>query len=263
MGKKNINILMLAIVHKGIAIPIFWILLNKRGNSDTTERIALIKRFIRIFGQDKIESLVADREFIGKTWFEWLNQNKIPFSIRIKKNLKVLNKQGKSVQIKMLFHDLKQGQLVNYSRKIKLSGVGCYVSALGLATDELLLIASNDRDEKVFDRYATRWEIETLFSCLKGRGFDLEDTHLTKMKKVKKLLAVHAIAFCWENKVGEWQHERLKPITIKKHGRKEKSIFKLGLDTLIHAFKKAFLQQECSEINWLVKILSNKNQNIM
>ena len=111
---------MLAIVHKGIAIPIFWILLNKRGNSDTTERIALIKRFIRIFGQDKIESLVADREFIGKTWFEWLNQNKIPFSIRIKKNLKVLNKQGKSVQIKMLFHDLKQGQLVNYSRKIKL-----------------------------------------------------------------------------------------------------------------------------------------------
>ena len=65
MGKKNINILMLAIVHKGIAIPIFWILLNKRGNSDTTERIALIKRFIRIFGQDKIESLVADREFIG------------------------------------------------------------------------------------------------------------------------------------------------------------------------------------------------------
>ena len=70
---------MLAIVHKGIAIPIFWILLNKRGNSDTTERIALIKRFIRIFGQDKIESLVADREFIGKTWFEWLNQNKITF----------------------------------------------------------------------------------------------------------------------------------------------------------------------------------------
>ncbi|EYC84308.1 putative transposase 1, partial [Acinetobacter baumannii 44362_8] len=31
-GKRNINILMLAIVYRGIAIPILWTLLNKRGN---------------------------------------------------------------------------------------------------------------------------------------------------------------------------------------------------------------------------------------
>ena len=48
-GKRNINILMLAIVYRGIAIPIVWTLLNKRGNSDTKERIALIQRFISIF----------------------------------------------------------------------------------------------------------------------------------------------------------------------------------------------------------------------
>ena len=47
-GKRNINILMLAIVYRGIAIPILWTLLNKRGNSDTKERIALIQRFIAI-----------------------------------------------------------------------------------------------------------------------------------------------------------------------------------------------------------------------
>ena len=40
--------LMLAIVYRGIAIPILWTLLNKRGNSDTKERIALIQRFIAI-----------------------------------------------------------------------------------------------------------------------------------------------------------------------------------------------------------------------
>ncbi|MEX7495381.1 IS30 family transposase (plasmid) [Acinetobacter baumannii] len=43
-GKLNINILMLAIVYRGIAIPILWTLLNKRGNSDTKERIALIQK---------------------------------------------------------------------------------------------------------------------------------------------------------------------------------------------------------------------------
>ncbi len=38
-GKRDINILMLSIVYKGIAIPLFWTLLAKRGNSDTKELI--------------------------------------------------------------------------------------------------------------------------------------------------------------------------------------------------------------------------------
>ncbi len=66
MGKtRMICILMLAIVYRGIAIPILWTLLNKSGNSDTKERIALIQRFIAIFGKDRIVNVFADREFIG------------------------------------------------------------------------------------------------------------------------------------------------------------------------------------------------------
>jgi hypothetical protein len=52
---------MLAIVYRGIAIPIVWTLLNKRGNSDTKERIALIQRFISIFGKDHCECVRRQR----------------------------------------------------------------------------------------------------------------------------------------------------------------------------------------------------------
>ena len=86
-GKRDINILMLAIVYRGIAIPIVWTLLNKRGNSDTKERIALIQRFISIFGKDRIVNVFADREFIGEKWFTWLIENDINFCIRVKKTL--------------------------------------------------------------------------------------------------------------------------------------------------------------------------------
>ena len=48
-GKADINILMLGIVFKGTAIPIYWMLLDKRGNSDTPERMALIQMFIDHF----------------------------------------------------------------------------------------------------------------------------------------------------------------------------------------------------------------------
>ena len=37
---------MLGIVFKGTAIPIYWMLLDKRGNSDTPERMALLQMFM-------------------------------------------------------------------------------------------------------------------------------------------------------------------------------------------------------------------------
>jgi len=52
-GKSDINILMLGIVFKGTAIPIYWMLLDKRGNSDTPERITLIQMFIDHFGKSR------------------------------------------------------------------------------------------------------------------------------------------------------------------------------------------------------------------
>ncbi|KCX27350.1 hypothetical protein J458_4346, partial [Acinetobacter baumannii 987421] len=57
----------------------------------------------------------------------------------------------------------------------------------------------------------------TLFSCLKGRGFNLENTRLTDPRRVKKLIAVLAISFCWCYLTGEWQHDQKKAIKIKKH----------------------------------------------
>lgn len=84
-GKRDINILMVAIVYRGTAVPILWTLLNKRGNSDTRERCALIQRFISIFGKSCLLNLFADREFVGEKWFKWLVNHEINFCIRIKK----------------------------------------------------------------------------------------------------------------------------------------------------------------------------------
>ena len=44
-----------------MTIPLFWYLLDKRGNSNHAERIVILEDFIAIFGLEKIEVLVADR----------------------------------------------------------------------------------------------------------------------------------------------------------------------------------------------------------
>ena len=208
-GKRDINILMLAIVYRGIAIPIVWTLLNKRGNSDTKERIALIQRFISIFGKDRIVNVFADREFIGEKWFTWLIENDINFCIRVK-NFIVTNHLAKNHKISDLFRHLQVGQTEYRKRRIWVVRVKLYMSALRLEDGELLLVVSPMFNASAIRDYALRWEIETLFSCLKGRGFNLENTRLTDPRRVKKLIAVLAIGFCWCYLTGEWQHDRKK-----------------------------------------------------
>ncbi len=55
----------LGVVHHGIAFPLIWIMLDKKGNSNTRERCELWNRFLEIFADRQIDVLSADREFVG------------------------------------------------------------------------------------------------------------------------------------------------------------------------------------------------------
>jgi hypothetical protein len=92
-------------------------------------------------------------------------------------------------------------------------------------------VIAPDRSDQLIDNYAQRWGIETLFGIFKSRGFNLEDTHLIDSERLSRLFALLAIALCWAYRTGQWLSEH-KPLTIKKHGRKAKSIFRDGFDYL-------------------------------
>ena len=178
-----------------------------------------------------IAGLLADREFVGDDWFNWLLTEGIPFCIRIKGNVITTNARGLEVGIDRLFYDLKPGEHRVIQNKRKLWKQQVYLSALRLTDGELLIVATDSLMPDPILHYAKRWEIETLFSCLKSRGFNFEDTPITILERIEKLLVLLTIAFCWAYKTGEWRHTQ-KAIKIKKHGRKAISYFRYGLDLL-------------------------------
>jgi hypothetical protein len=94
LGDTPLNILMLSVVSQGVAFPLLWTVLEKKGCSDTQERIALIEKYVRLFGTDSLDFVTADREFIGTDWFSYLRRKQIPFRLRITENLKVTNARG-------------------------------------------------------------------------------------------------------------------------------------------------------------------------
>lgn len=230
-GKKDINIFMLALAHNGVAFPLFWTLLDKRGNSNTKERIALLKRFINAFGKDSIQSLLGDREFIGEEWFKFLIEEGIYFQMRIKRNTKIPKQNGELTQAWKLFEHLTKHQPRTFKKPKKIWKQELYLTGMKIEKGDYLILVSPTLSYWAIEEYSKRWEIETLFGCLKKRGFRLEETHLTERLRIKKLVAVLAIAFCWAYKIGEWRNE-IKPLKTKSHKRLEKSIFRYGFDLI-------------------------------
>lgn len=231
LGQTPLNLLVLGIAYKGVAIPILWTVLEKKGNSNTAERKAIVGEFVALCGVDAIAYLACDREFIGKEWFAWLKTNRIDFRIRVKANTQVTNGRGECVPVWKLFRSQRIGTQLVIPNARRCWGMDLYLSGVRLASGEYVIVVSPQSAERALCDYARRWEIETLFGCLKSRGFRLEETHVTDPERLKKLLALLALAFCWAVVVGEWLVAQ-KPLTVKKHGRLCKSVFRHGLDHL-------------------------------
>ena len=235
-GQTNINIFMLGIVYKGVAFPLLFTMLDKRGNSNSQERIDLINRFIGLFGKAVIESVVADREFVGEQWLEFLNRNKIRYYIRIRNNFKVfIPHKNKEIKAAHLFNRFKTNEFIHYNKIVYVNGQLCYLSGCKLSNNngkqDFLIIVSFNEPEKAQQDYKQRWQIEMCFKAMKSSGFDIEQTHLQDIDRIEKLILLVMIAFVWCYKIGIHLHQ-IRPITIKKHGRKAKSIFKYGLNFL-------------------------------
>ena len=105
-GETHINILYLAVVHNGTAIPLFFTLLGegtehgKKGNSSIEERKGLIDNFIKAFGVKSIKALVGDREFMGQDWINLLKLKNIPYVMRVKASgIKIKNAKGHWVML--------------------------------------------------------------------------------------------------------------------------------------------------------------------
>ncbi len=231
LGQTPLNLLVLGIAYKGVAIPMLWTVLEKKGNSNTAERKALVSEFIALCGTHAISYLTCDREFIGKKWFRWLKTNRISFRIRVRENTQVTNGRGELVPAWRLFRSQRTGTALVIASARRCWGMELYFSGVRLWSGEYVIVVSPQAVPQALADYARRWEIETLFGCLKSRGFRLEETHVTDPARLKKLLALLALCFCWAVIVGEWLTEQ-KPLKVKKHGRLCKSVFRHGLDHL-------------------------------
>ena len=253
-GQKDINILVLSIAWQGASVPLLWECLSKRGCSNSRERIALMEQCLKLLPADKIDCLLADREFVGKQWLRWLTERNIRFRVRIKNNTRVVGNCGRSVPVCRLFSHLGVNCQETWMSKRTVGDLKLHLAA-HRSVKGLLIVASPASPECMIEDYYRRWGIEVLFANLKSRGFDLESTRVSEPDRLKKLVAVLAIATLWSLRVGEWKYGDSAELPLSRHYRPDKSLFRLGLDLIRRLLKNHCLKNK-GGITQLLTVLS-------
>ncbi len=116
---KTNNISMVSVIWKKRALPIYWILLSKKGSSNFYEQVATIRPILRLLKEYKLV-VIGDREYRSTAFALWLTKKKIYFILRLNKSTKIKPRHQKyqsldSLEIKpgsragCLTHLLEQG----------------------------------------------------------------------------------------------------------------------------------------------------------
>lgn len=184
-GKKHINVLTVGINVGSVCIPLVWKVLpqsTKNGNSNSRHRQWVIRRVLQVLPVQEIRVLLMDREFCGDEWLKWLDDHGIGFVLRIRKNTIVGDRAA---------HEYKRKP----EDRVEVWGIPLYFGGKVEKGKRIYVVSNRFKGKEALETYRKRWGIEQLFSHLKKRGFNLEDTHLTDKKKVERMMGLVSVSF--------------------------------------------------------------------
>lgn len=213
-----------------LQIPLYWEMLdNKSGNSNSNDRIKLLDFCLNLIGKERVGLIVGDREFIGHKWLKYLKDNDLPFVMRMPKHHLITNRNGQQRTIsEFTFGSNTPILLID----CQVDGVWGHAWLKGLEDGDYLFLFGTATPKFMGQFYQKRWTIEACFQNLKGRGFNLESTHVKCLDKLKKLVAMVSISYCFCVSLGVYFHNKIQKIKFKKHGYKATSFSRHGLNQI-------------------------------
>jgi CheY-like chemotaxis protein len=198
------EVLMVSLRTKERAIPILWAVVATSGAIGFEVQSRLLHAVANMIPGGTKVILMADRFYGTAAMVELCQRFNFGYRIRLKCNLTLEHEGGE-----LNGHDMGKLGLKGLE-KVKLCGkittnVG-YIHEPG--HDEAWLIAMDEKPSraKVLD-YGLRWGIESMFSDLKSRGFNINKTQLKTAPRLSRLLLVLTVAMMWAVSTGWYEHQ--------------------------------------------------------
>lgn len=223
--------LMVSVLYKKRAIPVLWVTRKgKKGHFPEAMHIELIRTVQSLIPTGADLVCLGDGEFDGPEWLNTLRSFGWHYVCRTSKDAALYeegerfqlpevcpNRGGKPVYIEGLEFTDKRSAIVNA------------VAWWGRShTNPIFWVTSFETAHEAHFWYCKRFKIETLFSDMKSRGFNLHKSGLKCPKRVSRLLIAVALAYIWMVYLGEHALQNGWQSLIHRKTRCDLSLFKLG-----------------------------------
>ena len=109
-----------------------------------------------------------------------------------------------------------------------------------LFEEPIYLISSLSDAELACKYYKKRYRLETLFSDQKSRGFHIHKSHISDPQRLNRLLLASCLTFIWTIYLGLDVIARGQRGLIDRTHRRDKSLFRLGLDWFKYRLKYGY-----------------------
>lgn len=198
---KNNNISMASVIWRKRALPIYWLLLDKKGSSNFYEQMATIRPVLKLL-KDYNLVVIGDREYRSTAFALWLTKKKIAFVFRLNKNTKIKSRHQKYQSLNSL--DIKPGDRVLYddvlvtenNQKDRFNVVVYWRRKYNnkQLPNPWYLLTNLENKEEVIKIFASRGGIEAMFRDCKSGGYNLEGSQANSQRLTNLILLI-AIAY--------------------------------------------------------------------
>jgi hypothetical protein len=261
-----INLFTIALIWQKRAIPLYWCLLPKLGNSNLPEQTLALQQVLPLLKEYKV-IVLGDREFCSVDLGNWLKTKGVSFCLRLKKNhcletekliWQRLDQLGVVPGTSLYF----QGVRVRKTLPVAGFDIACKWKRdyRGLKVKDAWFILTDLGSLPVaIAAYKKRMGIEEMFRDCKTGGYNIEGTGL-KGERLIKMILVLALAYSSAVFQGtEIQKKQVEKYVSRRSEPKKKyrrrSIFGVGLDgeQWIN-----YLAQYSESVQELMKLTPNK-----
>lgn len=235
--------LMLSVHYKSRALPLAWVTFKgRKGHSSQQVQLGLFKRVKALLPTDVPVVILGDGEFDGSEVVAWfINETDWQFVCRTDKTHKVFYQDEWIALHQLPFKDDQEGFLndVRFTEKNKIDPVNILVVWHEAKQEHWFFVTNFQTAADAKNAYVFRFTIETLFSDLKGRGFNLDDTRLWNPARLHRLILAGAIAYFLMITLGVTAIVSGAIRSLVRSDAFYHSLFQLGLFYLDHIFNES------------------------
>jgi hypothetical protein len=202
---KDKNILMASVIYQKRALPIFWILLDKKGVSDLREQQIVLRPVIKLFKAHRVV-IIGDREFHSVELAHWLHRQKVKFVFRQKKDTTFRQNRQKFKPLSQVEISPGMKQFLTNITLTQKKGFGRFNLAIywkrkykGKQEQSPWYLLTNLPDcETAVKIYGKRFGIEAMFKDCKTGGYNLEGSQASSNRLIRLILLIAlAMSAAW------------------------------------------------------------------